>query len=329
MEIGKISNEDLHRVVFDKLTDRREEVKQSSGIGVDTAVLNFGGDNIVLSTDPITGASKGLGKLAVNISANDVATEGAEPVGILITVLMPPTATIEDFEEISKEVQEECKVLNMELIGGHSEVTDAVNRIVLSSTVIGRRKNYPKVEPKEGDYLCVTKKIAVEGTHILFNERCDELKKVLNEEDIIEIKSMADKLSVVREGLISKECGASVLHDITEGGVYGGVWEIAKRIGMGIKVYKDAIPVYKSTEKICKLLKLDPMRLISSGSMLVLISHDKYEGLKSELEKENILLTKIGVVKGKDVLLQETGEIISPPDKDELYRGLVINPDTH
>ena len=329
MEIGKISNEDLHRVVFDKLTDRREEVKQSSGIGVDTAVLNFGGDNIVLSTDPITGASKGLGKLAVNISANDVATEGAEPVGILITVLMPPTATIEDFEEISKEVQEECKVLNMELIGGHSEVTDAVNRIVLSSTVIGRRKNYPKVEPKERDYLCVTKKIALEGTHILFNERCDELKKVLDEEDIIEIKTMADKLSVVREGLISKGCGASVLHDITEGGVYGGVWEIAKRIDMGIEVYRDAIPVYKSTKKICEYLKLDPMRLISSGSMLVLISHDKYEGLKSELKKENILLTKIGVVKGKDVLLKETGEIIYPPDKDELYRGLVINPDTH
>ena len=69
------------------------------------------------------------------------------------------------------------------------------------------------------------------------------------------------------------------------------------------------------------------MRLISSGSMLVLISNDKYEGLKSELEKENILFTKIGVVKGKDVLLKETGEIISPPDKDELYRGLVINPD--
>lgn len=329
MEIGKISNDDLHRVVFDKLTDIREEVKQSSGIGVDTAVLNFGGDNIVLSTDPITGASKGLGKLAVNISANDIATEGAEPVGILITVLMPPTATIEDFEEISKEVAEECKVLNMELIGGHSEVTDAVNRIVLSSTVIGKRKNYPAVEPETGDYLCVTKKIAVEGTHILFNERCDELKKVLDEEDIVEIKSLADKLSVVREGIISKECGASVLHDITEGGVYGGIWEIAMRIGMGIEVCRDAIPVYKSTEKICDYLKLDPMRLISSGSMLVLIGEDKYEGLKLKLEKENILLTKIGVVKGKDVLLKETGELISPPDKDELYRGLVIKPDNH
>ena len=329
MEIGKISNDDLHRVVFDKLTDIREEVKQSSGIGVDTAVLNFGGDNIVLSTDPITGASKGLGKLAVNISANDVATEGAEPVGILITVLMPPTATIEDFEEISKEVAEECKVLNMELIGGHSEVTDAVNRIVLSSTVIGKRKNYPSVEPEAGDYLCVTKKIAVEGTHILFNERCDELKKVLDEEDIAEIRSLADKLSVVREGIISKECGASVLHDITEGGVYGGIWEIAMRIGMGIEVCRDAIPVYKSTEKICNYLKLDPMRLISSGSMLVLIGEEKYEGLKSKLEKENILLTKIGVVKGKDVLLKDTGELISPPDKDELYRGLVIKPDNH
>lgn len=329
MEIGKISNDDLHRVVFDKLTDIREEVKQSSGIGVDTAVLNFGGDNIVLSTDPITGASKGLGKLAVNISANDVATEGAEPVGILITVLMPPTATIEDFEEISKEVAEECKVLNMELIGGHSEVTDAVNRIVLSSTVIGKRKNYPAVEPEAGDYLCVTKKIAVEGTHILFNERCDELKKVLDEEDIVEIRSLADKLSVVREGIISKECGASVLHDLTEGGVYGGIWEIAMRIGMGIEVCRDAIPVYKPTEKICDYLKLDPMRLISSGSMLVLIGEEKYEGLKSKLEKENILLTKIGVVKGKDVLLKETGELISPPDKDELYRGLVIKPDNH
>ena len=327
MEIGKISNEDLHRVVFDKLTARREEVKQSSGIGVDTAVLNFGGDNIVLSTDPITGASKGLGKLAVNISANDIATEGAEPVGILITVLMPPTATIEDFEEISKEVVEECKVLNMELIGGHSEVTDAVNRIVVSSTVIGKSKNYPKVEPEEGDVLCITKKIAVEGTHILFNERREELKKVLDEEDVNEIKAMGDKLSVVREGLISKAYGASVLHDITEGGFYGGIWEIAKRIDMGIEIFRDAIPMYRSTEKICKLLKLDPMRLISSGSMLILIGEDKFEGLKSELEKENILLTKIGVVKGKEVRLKETGEIISPPDKDELYRGLVINPD--
>ena len=139
MEIGKLPNDVLEKIVLSNIKNKRKEVLVRAAVGEDNAIIDFGKELCVMSTDPITGATKGIGKLAVHISCNDVATSGAEPLGVLMTILAPPSTTEEDLGKIMKDAGEVAEELNIEIIGGHTEITDAVNRVVISTTVIGKQ----------------------------------------------------------------------------------------------------------------------------------------------------------------------------------------------
>lgn len=326
MEIGKVSNNDLNNYVFKNIKKRRKEVLAGPNIGMDTSVLDFGGDLIVISTDPITGATKDLGKLAIHVSCNDVSCECADPVGVLMTILLPPSASLEELEEIVKDANAECERLNVEIIGGHTEVTDAVNRIIVSTTVIGRvkKEHLPQREKiEEGDVIAISKYVGIEGTSIIFNEKYNEINKLFNEEEIKELKNMSKSFSVVEESKIARNYRVKHLHDITEGGIYGAIWETANSIDKKIIVDFDLIPVLDFTKKIANYYNINLYRLISSGSMIMVIAKDDFLNYKNACEKENIKITKIGVVeKGQGAFIRKDEEIypIEEPGSDELYK---------
>lgn len=324
MEIGKLPNDLLEKIVLKNIENKRKEVLTRSGIGEDTAILDFENDLFVISTDPITGATKGIGSLAVHISCNDVATAGAEPVAVLLTILAPANTTSEDIENIMKEAGEASKEIDVEIVGGHTEITDAVNRVVINTTVIGKqsKKNLPKMnEIKIGDKILITKYIGIEGTSIIAKELEERLIKSLGKYKVDMAKDMGNMISVVKEGKLSSEIGVKYMHDITEGGVYGALWEASKAIGKGIRVKKDSIPVKEITKEIGDLLNIDIYRLISSGSMLVIGEEEKINKIQQELYKLKINSTVIGEVIEEGVILEKEGSI-SPPESDELYRAL-------
>src|SRR5690606_9176083 len=127
----------------------------------------------VLSTDPITGTTKDIGRLAIHISCNDVSTSGAEPIAVLMTILCPPGTSEKELEQIMKDASEAAAEVNVEIIGGHTEVTDSVNKVVVSTTVIGKQlkcklQNYENI--KVGDKVVITKYIGIEGTSIISKE---------------------------------------------------------------------------------------------------------------------------------------------------------------
>lgn len=327
MEIGKLPNEVLERIVFDNIKNKREEILVGSGIGEDNAIIDFGEDVCIMSTDPITGATKGIGKLAIYISCNDVASSGAEPIGALLTILAPPSTTEKDIELIMKEAGEASKELNIEIMGGHTEVTDAVNRVVISTTVVGKQKKKNMLDINKinvGDKVLITKYAAIEGTSIISKELEDYLKGKLTEEEIVEAQNMGELVSVVKEGTILGEIGVNYMHDITEGGILGAVWEGAIAIDKGIKVYEELIPMKEITKKMSSILDIDPYRLISSGSMLVIAKEDKIPEIKKKLGAENINISIIGEVIEKGVFIEKNGlaEEIPSPGSDELYRAL-------
>ena len=138
MEIGKVPEAVLKRAVFRQIHTRREEVLVGAGVGEDCAALQLGPDEVfVLSTDPITGTDKNTGELAVQITANDLASAGAEPVALLLTVLLPVTADEPLIRRLMREVDEACEKLHIQVVGGHTEVTAVVNQPVISVTGIG------------------------------------------------------------------------------------------------------------------------------------------------------------------------------------------------
>lgn len=325
MEIGKLKTDLLEKYIFDKLVSNREEVIMGGGTGLDNAVMDFGGDLIVASTDPITGASKNLGALAINISVNDVSCQCADPVGVLMTLLIPPSADLDDLKEIVDDATRTARELNVDIVGGHTEVTDAVNKIVISTTVFGRvnKKRRPDLSTvKAGDVLAVSKYLGIEGTSIIAHEK-KEVKEILSKEEYEFAKSLSEEISVLKESKIAGKYGVKHMHDITEGGLFGAVWETSKALGHGIRIFNDSIPLLDVTKKICDFYKINPMKLISSGSMLMVFDRENFDDFKEEAEASGIKVTKIGEINNEKqaVVKYEDREIsLQDPDPDELYK---------
>lgn len=322
MKSGKLNWDDLKYIIEENKSVKREEVRIRNGIGEDCSVIDFGQYECIVSTDPITGAANNIGKLAVHINCNDIASCGVEPLGILVTIMAPVTSSLEDIKNVMKEIDGECKKLNVEILGGHTEVTEAVNKMIVSCTVIGKGKSGKAVATagaKLGDDIVVTKYVAMEGTGILASDYKERLKNILIEEELEEAKEYLNHISVVKEGIISGEFGVNSMHDITEGGLLGALWEMAEASNLGFVVYEKDVPVSAVTQKICKEFSVDPLKLISSGSMLITTSKGK--DLVNLLEQKGIKASIIGkIVESRGILIrgEETIEV-APPERDELF----------
>lgn len=323
MKIGKLQWKDLNKIINENRGITRTDVRISGGIGEDCSVVNFGEYECVLSTDPITAAENNVGKLAVHINANDIASCGVEPIGILVTILAPINVKLEEIESVMSEIDTETRKLNMQILGGHTEVTDAVNRIIVSCTVIGRTEAGMAISTsgaKEGDEIVITKHLCLEGTSILVNDYYNEVIKTLSYEEVEEAKKYIDNLSVVKEGKIAGEFGANSMHDITEGGILGALWEVAEGSNVGFKLYNDRLPITDITKKVCRLFNIDPLKFISSGSMVItckegdkLVEKLKENGVQAAVVGEIIKSDKILVIEGKE-------ELVPPPEEDELLK---------
>ncbi len=325
MEIGKIPENVLKRAVFRQIHTKREEVLVGAGVGEDCAVMQLAPDEVfVLSTDPITGTDKNMGSLAIQITANDLASSGAEPVGVLLTVLLPPSADEPLIRQLMQEVEETCCRLNIQVMGGHTEVTAAVRQPVISVTGVGKIKKDGLVTTGGacvGDDVIVTKWIGIEGTSIIAKEKEQELLKRFSGPFVEDAKKLDRFLSVVPEAMVAVKHGVTAMHDVTEGGIYGALWELAEASGVGLEIDLRAIPIRQETVEICECFRLNPYQLISSGSMLMTAPDGR--ALVRELSKAGIPAAVVGrCVTGpaKKILNGEDTAYLERPKTDELYK---------
>ena len=322
MKEGKLNFDDLNEIILNSRKIVRDEVKVRNDVGEDCSVIDFGDSEAIFSTDPITGSCSNIGKLAVQINCNDIASSGGEPIALLVTILAPETSTLEDIKKVMDELSKEAEKINVEVIGGHTEVTSAVNRMIVSVTVIGKNKKGNTIVTsgaKYGDDIIVTKNIALEGTYILANDYEDRVRNILTDDEIEYAKSLIDNISVLNESIIAKEVGVNSMHDITEGGLLGGLFEVASASKTGFIIYEDKIPMLDITKKISKEFKIDPLRLISSGSMI--ITTDKGKELIEKLNDSGIKASIIGkITKSRGILLSNGVELEGDePKRDELF----------
>lgn len=318
MRQGKLTNQQLDSLILSKFAHTRDEVVCSPHVGVDCAAVDLGGRIAVLSTDPITSADKNLGSLTVHVSCNDAAAAGAEPIGLLVTLLIPPSGTETEIGRVADELAEAARLANIEIIGGHTEVTAAVTRMVTCATVIARAGKNGIISPngmQEGDYIVMTKTGGIEGTAVIASDFPDRLG--LTAEELHEARGFMNQVSVVKEGLFGADNGATAMHDITEGGIFGAAWEMAEASGCGMEIWPDKIPFHPITLKICDRCGLDRFRLLSSGSMLIACPDG--EGMVNGLKKIGVPAAVIGRATGSGVRTAD-GDEIYPPEADELYR---------
>lgn len=325
MNLGKIPETVLKRSVLKQIGHRREEILVGPAVGEDCSVLAVAEDEVlVMSTDPITGTVHDIGTLAVNITANDIASNGAEVIGIMLTILLPDQTTEAELKTMMKDIEAVCRKLNIEIIGGHTEVTRAVNQPIVTVTGVGKMKKNEMIKTaggRPGQEIVMTKWAGLEGTAIIAAAREAQLRTKYAQSFLDNAKNMIDYISVVPDARIAREVGVTSMHDVTEGGIFGALWEIGAASKAGLEVDLKKILLKQETVEICEFYDLNPYMLISSGCMLMIT--DKANQLVERLNAGGIAAAVIGrITEGNDrvIINEDERRFLEPPKSDELYK---------
>jgi HAD superfamily hydrolase (TIGR01509 family) len=298
---GKLPN-DLLELFLNRFSFEDPSVLIRPGIGEDTAAVDVSRhDVLILKSDPITFATDNVGYYSVIVNANDIATSGAVPRWFLTTLLLPAGITPLEVEHVMGKLHQVCRQSGITLCGGHTEITDAVSRTVITGMMAGtvkRRRLIDKRNIRPGDWVFLTKGAAVEGTAIIAREFPDRLQKLgFSRNEIDHGQNLLNDISILKEARIAATYpDTSAMHDVTEGGVATALRELSHAGGCRIRVDWDNIPVLPLTEKICRRLKLDPLGLIGSGSLLICCRKECGPDLESEIRKAGIPVNRIGRV---------------------------------
>ncbi len=328
---GKLPQDILKRVVFERLGIHSERVLQGPGVGEDAAVIDMGDRVIVVATDPITGAVGNVGRLAVHVNANDVASTGARPLWFLCVTLLPEGNDEGLLEGIMEQIHAACMEIGVALVGGHTETTPGLDRPILIGLMMGEASKEDYVTTggaSPGDVIVLTKGAGIEGTAVLAEDLARVLEDKIEASVIDAAKQMVERISVVPEAMKAVELGGvHSLHDPTEGGLLNGVWEMAEAAGVGVEIYESKIPIAPETMAICGALNVDPLKLMGSGALLIVLERMKVEKLLSLLSEIDVEASVIGEIKNTEegrVLVKADGSRVelAAVDQDEVYRVL-------
>jgi hydrogenase maturation factor len=295
---GKIPVDLLKEVVFKNLGVERPEVILGPSAGIDGAVIEVGNRSLIVSIDPITGALERIGWLAVNVNANDVATFGVEPAFLFSCILLPEGADRSIVETISVQMDNAARELGMAIAGGHCEVTPELTSPIVVGSAVGiaeKGKYVTAGGARNGDKLILTKSAGIEGTAILASDREKQLAEAMGIKTLQKAKELFSQTTVVEDAITAfKAGGVDAMHDPTEGGIIGGIYEMAEASNLGVRIVEGKIPVRPETASICKFFKINPLQLVSSGALLIAAKPNAANSIIEKLKQKNIHASIIG-----------------------------------
>ena len=296
---GKWPADDLARLLGAHAAPVSGDVLLGPRIGEDAAVVRLGGERLVLATDPITFAADRIGLYAVTVNANDVAVCGARPRFFLTTVLLPVDTEPETAERIFAGIADACHSLGCLWVGGHTERTADLARPVIVGTMVGDLEGREPVSSggaRSGDLVLMTKGAGIEATALIAREKGEKITGKVGKAVLARARAyLADPgISVVRDAQIARDAGARALHDVTEGGVVTGLWEMAEASGLGLRADGDTIFVCEETRAVCEAVGIDPLEAIGSGALLAAAEPKKAQQILAALESEGIRAAVVG-----------------------------------
>jgi len=315
-ELGK-----LDRVTFDKLILSRLGKKDSSVFigpqhGVDAAVIDLpGGDVMVIAEDPTFGMPVIMpyfGWAIVHICASDVAVLGVKPRYMTICLMFPPGTTEGVVDAVWKQVDEECKKLDIAIIGGHTGIYPGMAFPLNGGcTVMGIGKKSqitPASNAKVGDRVLMTKGPAIEAVGLLACQAEASLKNKLGSETVEKAKKYLLQMTVVEDALTAAPM-SHAMHDATEGGLLNGVFEVAAASKTGVTIYEDKIVIPDEIAAVCRSFNIDPLISISEGTLVITAAPENSGKIIEELKKKSINAWDIGeITKGERMFIKKDGE---------------------
>lgn len=331
--VGKLPPRFLEPLLSAYRIPRSSRVVTGPRFGEDAAVMDLGASYLVAKTDPITLTTERIGWYAVNINANDIACLGARPQWFLATLLLPEGLTTPKLVRgIFDDISNACRSQEITLCGGHTEITSGVSRPIVVGQMLGevaKNKLIRKQSQRPGDLVILTKGVAVEGTAILAREKEKLFERELGRATVRRAKRLLFRpgISVVREAMLAVRCGeVRAMHDPTEGGVLSGLYEVARAGEVGLRVWKEKIPLLPETQAFSRILPFDPLALIASGSLIVIAPPSSAGKILRAYKRQRIPATIVGEVRpereGITLVEKEGAQPLRPPARDEIARLL-------
>ena len=331
LKSGKLDIDILKRLL-EKHTLLDPRVVIGPKIGEDAAVIDVGEgaeDYWVVTSDPITFTTDEIGYYGVVVNLNDIATMGAIPRWFLATLLFPDESTdLGLIEKVFSQIHNACHRFGISFIGGHTEITPGIGRMILSGHMIGEVKKDRLVTTsgaRAGDLLLLVKGICIEGTSIMARERETELLAKGIPRSLIEKAKnfiLDPGIDILQAARVACETvPVHSMHDPTEGGLINGVVEMALASEKEIEVDFGKVHIYEESQILCKEYRLDPLGVIASGALLLTLSPQDFPLLQKAFQKASIPFQVIGKVKqGPARVLTIEGKEIKPLPRDEILK---------
>lgn len=310
--MSKFSLDVLKKYVHPYIKKNGSDVILGSVFGEDVALTRIEDGMLVSHVDPIVGAIKDIGWLAVHVACNDVATSGAPPRWILLLVLVPNKEDELLLAEIMRDAGRAADEIGVSIIGGHTGYSSNLSRPLVAVTALGTLTNQNPVLTKGaqvGDHLFVTKGIALEGTAILANDFANTASRLgLSNQELAQARELMKGVSIIPEALILAQQGATAMHDVTRGGLLETLLEMARISDVGMQVDANRIPILPVVSRFAQVFQFDPLKMISSGTLAATIPPEHVEAAKRHLEDKGIGFADIGqIIESKGVQIIHDG----------------------
>lgn len=325
MKAGKLKESVLKRSILKQLHKRSDDVIAAPAVGGDYGAISVTEESaVVLSSDPITLTKDAIGSSAIIAACNDVACSGATPMGVSVTMLLPTSFNEDELRALMKDLDVACEACKVYIISGHTEVTRAVKEPVVVVTAMGtvlKKDMVHSSHVRPGMDIVATKWVGLEGTAILAREKEEELRSRYAQPFIDKAKVFGQMMSILPEAAVAVKSGASAMHDVSEGGIFGALWELAESAGVGLEIDLKKIPIRQETIEVCEFFDVNPYKLLSGGCLL--IATEDGNGLVMELEKADIPAVIIGKATDSNdrVLINEDERrFLETTQTDELYQ---------
>lgn len=325
LESGKLPHA-LLASLLSELPALPPEVRLGARVGEDACGIDIPGGTLVVAADPITLTAEEAARLSVLVNANDVAVSGARPRWFLAVVMVPPGTAESTVRDLFRALSQTVDQVGAALVGGHTEVTSAVNRPVVVGQMLGlveRGKIVTSGGFDAGDVIVQVRPTPIEGAAVLAAEAADHLDEL--ETHVLDAAQGALEdpgISLVDAALLAAELGARALHDPTEGGLAGGLHEMAAAAGVGIRVDREAVLWFEPGLAVCRALGCDPWATLASGTLLAAFAPDRAEGALASFAENGMPAAIIGTAEPGEGVVDTGGSALSWPPRDEVARVL-------
>lgn len=328
---GKLPADLLERLLGD-LLPAPPEVRLGPAVGEDACALDVPEGVLVAATDPITLTGDDVGRLAVLVNANDVAVSGARPRWFLATVMLPLGTTDGDVSALFRGMQATLTEVGATLVGGHTEITSAVTQPVVVGQMLGVTDRHGLVRTagaEPGDVLVQVGAAPVEAAAVLAAETVErgaggDYLDGLSPRTLQAAVAAADDpgISVVDAALAAAELGATSLHDPTEGGLAGGLHELASVAGVALRVDRSRILWFEPALALCRAWGADPWAALASGALLATFDPEDAGEAVRVLTARGYRAAAVGNAEPGRGVVGLDSQAIPRPDRDEVARVL-------